>query len=145
MEKKLGIFILLGVLLVVVSLPRVAKAYDVATFRSGTFILDRQKATSTDIYKKVDYRMQKFEHGYTSTTMTDPCPKCQLMTILVEVNDKGETVNNGPARLTVMNDKVNLVQGTVSNPGNYKLSTVRNDFTLLQTRANYIWKIDYPE
>jgi len=146
MKKSKKVVGILAITLSVISLPKLvnATAFPTHEFIGGTFYLEKQQASTTSTYTKTTWRNQRFKQGYTRTNLNDPCTDCQLLTKLVEVDDNGSYKNTAQPILTVMNEEKDLVEGSTSNPGNYYLITVRNDWTLLKTTVGYIWKIDYP-
>jgi len=109
----------------------------------GSFNLIRNEAQNTNIYSKETWVMQRFKHVASSTTITNPCPNCQLAIKLVKVDDNGNYENTFPAIYTVSGEEKDLQAGSVSQPGNYRLTVVRKDFTLVNTTAAYNWKIDF--
>lgn len=86
-------------------------------------------------WKKVNEANQLYSHGTTETTMTKPCPKCQI-----KVFAKNEIGGATSAAITVMGQQKYLETGGYA--GMWYLNLQRFDSTLLTTKTGGTWTLN---
>ncbi len=142
-KKKILSLVALGALLIL-PLSVNAAAYPIRTVIYSSAELVRRDAQSSSTYSKEGWSSQYLQHNSSITPLTNPCPKCELMTKLVQVEDDGSYRNTFAPIITVAGEEKALnVGSSVSEPGNYYLILQRNDFTLLNTHITYRWRLNY--
>lgn len=98
----------------------------------------KNKDTYTSYRQKDDDTVQKYEHSWSATDITRPCPKCKVQVTLINTLDK--IACTGCSVTTKMENTYSLLNST---PGRYKLRLSRQDFTIWNTDHVGTWHIDY--
>lgn len=98
----------------------------------------KNKDTYTSYRQKDDDTVQKYEHSWSATDITRPCPKCKVQVTLINTLDK--IACTGCSVTTKMENTYSLLNST---PGKYKLRLSRQDFTIWNTDHVGTWHIDY--
>ena len=98
----------------------------------------KNKDTYTSYRKKDDDTVQKYEHSWSATDITRPCPNCMVQVTLI--NSSGKIACTGCSVTTKMENTYSLLDST---PGRYKLRLSRQDFTIWNTDHVGTWHIDY--
>lgn len=98
----------------------------------------KNKDTYTSYRQKDDDTVQKYEHSWSATDITRPCPKCKVQVTLINTLDK--IACTGCSVTTKMENTYSLLDST---PGRYKLRLSRQDFTIWNTDHVGTWHIDY--
>ncbi|CDE38086.1 unknown [Mycoplasma sp. CAG:472] len=84
---------------------------------------------------KTNWNKQTIFLERASTSMTNPCPKCQIG---FKLKDSDNNYYSGRAVVMGETDTFPCTDGCLK-PGNYQLYALRADFTLLDTEADFIW------
>lgn len=100
--------------------------------------LSGTKDTDTSYRQKDDNTVQKYEHSWSATDITRPCPNCMVQVTLI--NSSGKIACTGCSVTTKMENTYSLLDST---PGRYKLRLSRQDFTIWNTDHVGTWHIDY--
>lgn len=98
----------------------------------------KNKDTYTSYRQKDDDTVQKYEHSWSATDITRPCPNCMVQVTLI--NSSGKIACTGCSVTTKMENTYSLLDST---PGRYKLRLSRQDFTIWNTDHVGTWHIDY--
>ena len=98
----------------------------------------KNKDTYTIYRQKDDDTVQKYEHSWSATDITRPCPNCMVQVTLI--NSSGKIACTGCSVTTKMENTYSLLDST---PGRYKLRLSRQDFTIWNTDHVGTWHIDY--
>lgn len=98
----------------------------------------KNKDTYTSYRQKDDDTVQKYEHSWSATDITRPCPKCKVQVTLINTLDK--IACTGCSVTTKMENIYSLLNST---PGRYKLRLSRQDPTIWNTDHVGTWHIDY--
>lgn len=98
----------------------------------------KNKDTYTSYRQKDDDTVQKYEHSWSATDITRPCPNCMVQVTLI--NSSGKIACTGCSVTTKMENTYSLLGST---PGRYKLRLSRQDFTIWNTDHVGTWHIDY--
>ncbi len=98
----------------------------------------KNKDTYTSYRQKDDDTVQKYEHSWSATDITRPCPKCKVQVTLINTLDK--IACTGCSVTTKMENTYSLLNST---PGRYKLRLSRQDPTIWNTDHVGTWHIDY--
>ena len=98
----------------------------------------KNKDTYTSYRQKDDDTVQKYEHSWSATDITRPCPNCMVQLTLI--NSSGKIACTGCSVTTKMENTYSLLDST---PGRYKLRLSRQDFTIWNTDHVGTWHIDY--
>lgn len=98
----------------------------------------KNKDTYTSYRQKDDDTVQKYEHSWSATDITRPCPKCKVQVTLINTLDK--ITCTGCSVTTKMENTYSLLNST---PGKYKLRLSRQDPTIWNTDHVGTWHIDY--
>lgn len=98
----------------------------------------KNKDTYTSYSQKDDDTVQKYEHSWSATDITRPCPNCMVQVTLI--NSSGKIACTGCSVTTKMENTYSLLDST---PGKYKLRLSRQDFTIWNTDHVGTWHIDY--
>lgn len=98
----------------------------------------KNKDTYTSYRQKDDDTVQKYEHSWSATDITRPCPKCKVQVTLINTLDK--IACTGCSVTTKMENTYSLLNST---PGKYKLRLSRQDPTIWNTDHVGTWHIDY--
>ena len=98
----------------------------------------KNKDTYTSYRQKDDDTVQKYEHSWSATDITRPCPNCMVQVTLI--NSSGKIACTGCSVTTKMENTYSLLDST---PGRYKLILSRQDFTIWNTDHVGTWHIDY--
>ena len=98
----------------------------------------KNKDTYTSYRQKDDDTVQKYEHSWSATDITRPCPNCMVQVTLI--NSSGKIACTGCSVTTKMENTYSLLYST---PGRYKLRLSRQDFTIWNTDHVGTWHIDY--
>ena len=94
--------------------------------------------TDTSYRQKDDNTVQKYEHSWSASDKTRPCPDCMVQVTLI--NSSGKIACTGCSVTTKMENTYSLLDST---PGRYKLRLSRHDFTIWNTDHVGTWHIDY--
>lgn len=95
--------------------------------------LDKMKPSYTNYYEKNDWSNPTYEHLEMFTELHYPCNSCQIV-----INMRNENGDASPGIMPAIG-KTYAFTGTVAQPGNYRLSMYRFDWTLLQTTMRGHW------
>lgn len=98
----------------------------------------KNKDTYTSYRQKDDDTVQKYEHSWSATDITRPCPNCMVQVTLID--SSGKIACTGCSVTTKMENTYSLLDST---PGRYKLRLSRQDFTIWNTDHVGTWHIDY--
>ena len=98
----------------------------------------KNKDTYTSYRQKDDDTVQKYEHSWSATDITRPCPNCMVQVTLI--NSSGKIACTGCSVTTKMENTYSLLDST---PGRYKLRLSRQDFTIWNTDHVGTRHIDY--
>lgn len=98
----------------------------------------KNKDTYTSYRQKDDDTVQKYEHSWSASDKTRPCPKCKVQVTLINTLDK--IACTGCSVTTKMENTYSLLNST---PGKYKLRLSRQDPTIWNTDHVGTWHIDY--
>ena len=98
----------------------------------------KNKDTYTSYRQKDDDTVQKYEHSWSATDITRPCPNCMVQVTLI--NSSGKIACTGCSVTTKMENTYSLLDST---PGRYKLRLSRKDFNIWNTDHVGTWHIDY--
>ncbi len=98
----------------------------------------KNKDTYTSYRQKDDDTVQKYEHSWSATDITRPCPNCMVQVTLI--NSSRKIACTGCSVTTKMENTYSLLDST---PGRYKLRLSRQDPTIWNTDHVGTWHIDY--
>ena len=98
----------------------------------------KNKDTYTSYRQKDDNTVQKYEHSWSATDITRPCPNCRVQVTLI--NSSGKIACTGCSVTTKMENTYSLLNNM---PGKYKLRLSRQDPTIWNTDHVGTWHIDY--
>lgn len=98
----------------------------------------KNKDTYTSYRQKDDDTVQKYEHSWSATDITRPCPNCMVQVTLID--SSGKIACTGCSVTTKIENTYSLLDST---PGRYKLRLSRQDFTIWNTDHVGTWHIDY--
>lgn len=103
-----------------------------------SFSLSGNKSKETSYRIKEDTTNQKYEHSWSATDITRPCPNCRVQVTLI--NTSGKIACTGCSVTTKMENTYSLLNNM---PGKYKLRLSRQDPTIWNTDHVGTWHIDY--
>lgn len=103
-----------------------------------SFSLSGNKSKETSYRIKEDTTRQKYEHSWSATDITRPCPNCRVQVTLI--NTSGKIACTGCSVTTKMENTYSLLNNM---PGKYKLRLSRQDPTIWNTDHVGTWHIDY--
>ena len=103
-----------------------------------SFSLSGNKSKETSYGIKEDTTNQKYEHSWSATDITRPCPNCRVQVTLI--NTSGKIACTGCSVTTKMENTYSLLNNM---PGKYKLRLSRQDPTIWNTDHVGTWHIDY--
>lgn len=128
---KLSIlFLLFSIIInfIVVNAGVIYRRINVIEFLEGT------NTTYTNYYEKNDWSNPKYEHLEMFTNLHNPCNNCK---IVIKMHNDANSSSSGI--MPTIGSKYVFTGGGVAQPGNYRLSMYRQDWTLLQTTMRGYW------
>lgn len=137
MRKSLGIMTTLLAFIILLGCVSI-KAYTspdyVGMTYSGVKYGQFNKQTTYYTKNRGSYQSVRVNKAYTS--LTNPCPDCQIAFKLAM--DNGTEFSGAAAKM----NQTQSFSGNTEARGNYKLKMMRADFTLLDTTVTFKWKLN---
>lgn len=132
MLKITGILLITSIICSVV----MVNAYDAPGTVFVNVKLDKNYGYETGTWTKTTYASQRYENQSSITVLTNPCRDCIIMA--KPKQDNGDTFFGLSTRM----GDTQTFPGASAQPGNFRLLLMREDWTLLETSHNAIWRID---
>lgn len=96
--------------------------------------LDKMEPFYTEYYEKNEWYNPTYNHLEVFTSLHNPCNGCK---IIIKMENENGDASRGI--MPVLNESYVFTGGGVAQPGNYRLSMYRSDWTLLKTTMRGHW------